>query len=92
MFDLRPRLAQDRRRMEAAEVAALHAVRLRLGEHRRKLETCAAKLQQLSPLRILERGYAIVTGPGGEVLTRAVGAGSEVRILLAEGEMRAQVK
>jgi exodeoxyribonuclease VII large subunit len=78
--------------MEVAEAAAVHAIQLRLGEHRRKLETCAAKLQQLSPLRILERGYAIVTGPGGEVLTRPVAAGSEVQILVAEGEMRAEVK
>jgi len=92
VFDLRPRLAQDRRRMEAAELAAVHAIRLRLNEHRRKLETCAAKLQQLSPLRVLERGYAIVMGPGEEVLTRPVAAGSEVRIRVAEGEMRAEVK
>lgn len=92
VFDLRPRLAQDRRRLEAAEAAAVHAVRLRLGEQRRKLETCSAKLQQLSPLRILERGYAIVLGPGGEALKRLVEAGTEVRILVAEGEMRAEVK
>jgi exodeoxyribonuclease VII large subunit len=91
IFDLRPRLAQDRRRLEAAEAAGVHAIRLRLGEHRRKLETCTAKLQQLSPLRILERGYAIVLGPGGDALKRPVEAGTEVRILVADGEMRAEV-
>jgi exodeoxyribonuclease VII large subunit len=91
VFDLRPRLAQDRRRLEAAESAAVHAIRLRLGEHRRKLETCSAKLQQLSPLRILERGYAIVIGPGGEALKHPVESGTEVQILLAEGGMRAEV-
>jgi exodeoxyribonuclease VII large subunit len=91
VFDLRPRLAQDRRRLEAAEAAGVHAIRLRLGEHRRKLETCSAKLQQLSPLRILERGYSIVLGPGGEALKSPVEAGTEVRILVAEGEMRAEV-
>ena len=56
------------------------------------METCRRVLHQLSPLRILERGYAIVMGPGGEVLTRPVGAGAEKGILLAEGEMRAEVK
>ena len=91
VFDLRPRLAQDRRRLEAAEAAAAHAIRLRLAEHRRRLETCTAKLQQLSPLRILERGYAIVIGPGGEALKRPADAGSKVRILVAEGEMSAEV-
>ena len=91
VFDLRPRLAQDRRRMEAAESGAVHAIRLRLGEHRRKMETVIAKLQQLSPLKILERGYAIVLGPGGEALKRPAAVGSEVRIKVAEGEMRAEV-
>jgi exodeoxyribonuclease VII large subunit len=91
IFDLRPRLAQDRRRLEAAETGAIHAVRLRLAEQRRKLETCSAKLQQLSPVRILERGYAIVIGPGGKALKRPVATGSEVAIRLAEGSMRAEV-
>ncbi len=92
VFDLRPRLAQDRRRMEAAELAASHAIRLQLSEHRRRLETCIAKLQQLSPLRILERGYAIAIGPAGEVMTRPVDPGSQLRSRLAEGEMRAEVR
>ncbi len=52
----------------------------------------AAKLHQLSPLRILERGYAIVMGSRGEVLTRPVEEGTEVRILVVEGQMRAEVK
>jgi hypothetical protein len=42
-------------------------------------------------LRILERGYAIVLGPGGEALKRPVEAGTDVRILVAEGEMRAEI-
>ena len=92
VFDLRPRLARDRRRLEAAETAALHAVRLRLAGHHRKLETVSAKLQQLSPLRILERGYAIVLGPEGQALKRPVGPGTEVAIRLAEGSMRAEIK
>jgi exodeoxyribonuclease VII large subunit len=91
VFDMRPRLARDRRRLESAEASAELAMRIRLGRHRRRLETCAAKLQQLSPLKILERGYAIVIGPGGEAVKRPVESGSEVRILVAEGEMRAAV-
>jgi len=91
VFDLRPRLAQDRRRLEAAEASMVHAVRLRLAEQQRKLENCSVKLQQLSPLRILDRGYAIVIGPGGEALKRPAESGTEVRILVAEGEMRATV-
>ena len=91
VFDLRPRLAQDRRRLEAAEAAAIHAIRWQVGQHRRRLETGAAKLQQLSPLRILERGYAIVIGPGGEAVKHPVPAGTEVQIRVAEGKMTAKV-
>jgi exodeoxyribonuclease VII large subunit len=92
VFDLRPRLARDRRRLEAAETAAVHAIRLRMAGRRRQLETVSAKLHQLSPLRILDRGYAIVLGPGGEAIKRPVEPGTEVAIRLAEGSMRAEVK
>jgi len=91
VFDLRPRLAQDRRRLEAAEASALHAIERRLDSHRRKLETCAAKLQQLSPLRILERGYAIVIGPEGQAVKRPVASGTEVKLLVSEGQMHAKI-
>ena len=91
VFDLRPRLAQDRRRLEAAEASALHAIERRLDTHRRKLETCAAKLQQLSPLRILERGYAIVIGPEGHAVKRPLASGTEVKVLVSEGQMHAKI-
>jgi exodeoxyribonuclease VII large subunit len=91
VFDLRPRLAQDRRRLEAAEAQAIHVIRLRLNECRRQQETCSAKLQQLSPLRILERGYAIVIGPSGEAMKSPADPGTEIKIRLSEGHMRASV-
>jgi exodeoxyribonuclease VII large subunit len=91
VFDLRPRLARDRRRLEAAETAAVHAIALCLAEYNRQQETAATKLQQLSPLRILERGYAIVLGPGGEALKRPAASGTKVKIRLAEGQMQAEV-
>src|ERR1039457_1776381 len=58
-FDAPPRLAASRRRMEAAETAAAQTMRLALARRRSALDQCTAKLSQLSPLRILERGYAI---------------------------------
>src|SRR5262249_14053213 len=59
-FDMRPRLAYDRRRLDAAHSATLQLARLHLARRRSALDQLAAKLSQLSPLRILERGYAIV--------------------------------
>jgi exodeoxyribonuclease VII large subunit len=50
-------------------------------------------LHALSPQRTLERGYAVVTGPGGQVLRSAAGlrAGDQVRARLARGEIIASV-
>jgi exodeoxyribonuclease VII large subunit len=51
------------------------------------------RLQAASPLAILERGYAVVTGPDGAVLREAaaVAAGEGVRVRLARGAFGARV-
>jgi exodeoxyribonuclease VII large subunit len=91
-FDMRPRLAADRRRMEALHAAALEAVRRPLARRRAAWEQLAAELSQLSPLLILERGYAIVSGPSG-ILKDAAAAPPESRIhvRLARGSLDAVV-
>jgi exodeoxyribonuclease VII large subunit len=91
-FDMRPRLASDRRRMEAARASAVEMVRMRLARRRAAVEQLAAKLSQLSPLAILERGYAIVSNERG-ILKDAADAPPESRIhvRLAKGELDAVV-
>lgn len=91
--DPRPRLERARRRQEAATARAIQAARLQLAARRARLGAARAKLEQLSPLAILERGYAIVTGAAGEALTRASQAppGADVGIRLARGRLRARV-
>ena len=93
-FDPRPRFAGGRRRLEAARGAAIHAVRMAVARRRGRAEQLAAHLSQLSPLRILERGYAIVTTPEGEIVKRSAAAppGSEIRVRLAEGRLAARVE
>ena len=92
-FDMRPRLAADRRRMEASNAAAIQAVNLRLARRRSRLELLSAKLSQLSPLRILERGYAIVTNRTGIVKNASQAPpGSEIHVRLALGELDATVE
>ncbi len=92
-FDMRPRLAADRRRMEAAHNVAVQMIRLRLAQRRRAFEQLAAKLSQLSPLRVLERGYAIVSSPAG-ILKDASAAppGTPIHVRLATGELDARVE
>ena len=51
------------------------------------------KLEALNPLRVLDRGYSLVTDPEGKVLTgrnQAIEAG-DIRIRFADGEVEAKV-
>ncbi len=91
-FDVRPRLAADRRRMEMAHNTALQLMRARLAQQENRLGRLAAKLSQLSPLRVLERGYAIVSNPSGIVKDAAAApADSAIHIRLARGALDAVV-
>ncbi len=91
-FDARPRLAAARRSMETAQSTAVQIVRLALARRRNALDRCAAKLSQLSPLQVLERGYAIVSNQRGIVKDAAAApAGSGIHVRLAKGELDAVV-
>ena len=91
-FDIRPRLAADRRRMETADRAGLVAIRSHVARRRSAWQQFAAKLSQLSPLRILDRGYAIVSTDTG-ILKDAAAAppGTAIQVRLAKGELDASV-
>lgn len=101
LSDTRRRLAsQDPRRVLAAARGGLDALRPRLeAAMRRRLEAGrselgeqAARLDALSPLAVLSRGYAIAT-TGGRVVRRAgeVAVGDALEIRLGVGEIAAQV-
>ena len=92
-FDVRPRLAAGRRRLEAADGACGRSMQTRLVRRRSRLEQLAAKLSQLSPLLILERGYAIVSNECGIVKDSAAAPpGSGVHVRLGKGELDAVVE
>ncbi|MBV9099761.1 MAG: exodeoxyribonuclease VII large subunit [Candidatus Dormibacteraeota bacterium] len=80
-------LAAQRRRLDVLG-GRLPAVRGRITESRRAtLATRRAKLDALSPLRTLERGYSITLDASGRVLTdaAATAAGARIRTLLHRG-------
>jgi exodeoxyribonuclease VII large subunit len=91
--DLRLRFAEARRRIETARASLEHRLRLRLTRSHGRLDPLVANLTQLSPLKILDRGYAIVTNPRGEIVKAAdqAPAGSNVGIRLAQGRLTAEV-
>ena len=58
------------------------------------MKALAGQLHQLSPMRVLERGYAIVFDEAGNVVKSAgaVSVGDALAIQLARGRLRAEVK
>jgi len=87
------RLAEDRRRfgslaqrLQAARMQAVVAGGTRL-------QHAGLRLEALSPLRVLERGYALVSTAGGRLLRSAADAavGEAITARLARGSVRATV-
>jgi exodeoxyribonuclease VII large subunit len=70
------------------------ALRGETARRRRAVEALAARLDGLSPLACLARGYAIAVSPSGEVLTRAgrVRIGERVTVRLHEGSLGCRVE
>jgi exodeoxyribonuclease VII large subunit len=66
-------------------------LRSRLREAEARLEGAAARLESVSPLAVLKRGYALVSDTAGQPLTSAakVRPGARVRLRFADGEVGA---
>ncbi len=91
--DLRLELAALRHRLEKAETAMGENLKLRLAAARGRLDPLAAQLAQLSPLAVLERGYAIVQNREGRVIKEAVQApaGTDLAVRLWKGRLGVKV-
>jgi exodeoxyribonuclease VII large subunit len=93
-FDLRQRIAAWRQRagQRSGELGA--RIERLLALKRQRLERLFVQLEERSPLRVLERGYAICTDAAGNVLrsSEEVVLGSEVRVQLARGSLGAEVR
>jgi exodeoxyribonuclease VII large subunit len=93
-FDVRPKLERDRNRLDTSSAGARRAIERVIAGKRRRWENGLARLEQLSPLRVLERGYAIVQKKSGGVLKdpAAVEPGTALEIRLAGGSLEAESK
>ena len=93
-FDFRMKVAALRLRLEkrSSELGTRAERLLRL--KRERLDRVRLLLEERSPLRVLERGYAIATDAAGNVLRDAaqVALGAPVSVQLARGRLTTEVK
>jgi exodeoxyribonuclease VII large subunit len=92
--DLRFVLTGMRKQVESSNSRLMHVAQQRLQHARSWLQQHEARLQSLSPLNILERGYAIVFGPNGELVKdpATVAEGDLLRTRVARGEIKSRVE
>ena len=92
-YDARRRLAAVRQQLEAQVTNLTAATRRQLLESRGILERRTASLEALSPVAILNRGYALVFAANGGLVKDAsqVSVGDEISARLARGRLNARV-
>jgi exodeoxyribonuclease VII large subunit len=89
---LERRLPACRREVATLEARLRRAVDVRLGRARDRVERLTTAAEALSPQRVLERGYAVVLGPGGVVTSvRDVAVGDALHVVVHDGRFGAMV-
>jgi exodeoxyribonuclease VII large subunit len=91
--ELRERLSQARARYDSAYSGCNAAATSRLDEARQRFTLAAAALDALSPLAVLERGYAIAQDGKGRLVrdAQAVSVGDSLQVRLAKGRLNCLV-
>jgi exodeoxyribonuclease VII large subunit len=92
-YDVRLVLSGMRKELENSTAALTAIMRNVLLQHRVRSERMQNVLESLSPLAILERGYALVFDSEGKLLkdVRGVKMGDEISARLAHGQIHAAV-
>ena len=92
--EVKSRLASARARLDGASAACGGAMEAKLQEGRERLGLAAASLDALSPLGVLQRGYAIAQDASGKLLRDAasVAEGDAVSVRLAKGKLNTRVE
>ena len=101
--DLETRLAPEQRKdkiyqlyqtVDNLDTACRNAARRSLSDSENRLHTLAQRLNALSPLATLKRGYSISRKTDGEVLTAAeqVSVGDRIEVQLAHGHLACYVE
>jgi exodeoxyribonuclease VII large subunit len=93
-YDLRLMLAGVRRELDGKVSSMAAAARNLLLQKKARLDRLTSQLEALSPVAILERGYALVFDASGKLVkdAKSVHAGDDIRARVARGEIEATVK
>ena len=91
---LRGRLSDARARFDSAYTECNAATAARLEQAKTRLGLAAASLDALSPLAVLQRGYAIAQDKDGRLVrdATAVAPGDALRVRLAKGRLNCRVE
>lgn len=91
--DLRLRFARNRHRQELLREQLVKTLRARLWKVQRRHESLETRLRQMSPLAVLQRGYAIVENAQHRVVRSAdeISIAEQLTIRLHRGEIDATV-
>lgn len=87
-------LSESQTRLNSASEANRRGVENALEEGRQRLGLAAASLDALSPLSILNRGYALAQDSKGHLVrdAKTVNVGQKLRVRLAEGSLDTRVE
>ncbi|HUY95178.1 MAG TPA: exodeoxyribonuclease VII large subunit [Terracidiphilus sp.] len=92
--DPRQRLAHAQQHFAAGRTRLLHAAERLLHDRRARLQALDARLHSLSPLAVLDRGYALVLDANGALIRSAaqVNRGDHLTTRLADGTFTSRVE
>ena len=92
--DPRQRLAHAQQHFAAGRTRLLHATERFLHERRARLGALDARLNTLSPMAVLDRGYALVLDANGALVRSAaqVNTGDQLTTRLADGALTSRVE
>ena len=86
-------LEQRQKELEHLKTRLIAAQTQQLQRRRQRFVACTAKLDAMSPLKVLTRGYSIVNSDDGTILrsVRQTAPGRQLRVTLSDGSVNAVV-
>ena len=87
-------LLQRRKALQMLENRLLSIQSQQINKKKQRYISATSKLDAMSPLKVLTRGYAMAQAESGELIRsiQDIQQGDVIRVMLADGEMKAMVK